>query len=186
MLNLAASFLYLCIALLCARASVAARRAGGRHAFFWTFATALFLALIAWRALAVEEHLRAMLRDLLRSDGVYADRRTIQRPVAAALLIGLVAVTALAWRFRPGMSMARPSEAVRWAITGILLMSSLILLRVTSFHQLDAFLYGPLRLNWLVDIGSSALVGFASWRFVRALERLMARRPRGEGGHFRS
>ncbi len=186
MLNLAASFLYLCVALLCARASIAARRTGGRHASFWTFAAALFLALIVWRELAVEEHLRAMIRDLLRSDGVYADRRTFQRPLAAALLIGLIAVTALAWRFRPAMSMARPSEAVRWAITGILLMSGLILLRLTSFHQMDAFLYGPLRLNWLVDIGSSTLVGIASWRFVRALDRLKMRHSRDERRHHKS
>lgn len=186
MLNLAASFLYLCIALLCARASVAARRIGGRHALFWTFAAALFLALIAWRGLALEEHLRAMLRDVLRSDGVYGERRTFQRPVAAALLIGLIAVTALAWRFRPAMSMARPSETVRWAITGILLMAGLIMLRLTSFHQMDGFLYGPLRLNWLVDIGSSVLVGFASWRFVRALDRLRMRRPPDEDRRHRS
>jgi hypothetical protein len=40
-------------------------------------------------------------------------------------------------------------------------------LRIASLHMIDALLYGPLKLNWVIDIGGSLVVLVAAIYYVQ-------------------
>lgn len=46
-------------------------------------------------------------------------------------------------------------------------MLGLILLRTISFSAFDRLLYGPLKLNWVGDIGAASLVLGAALFYIR-------------------
>jgi len=169
MLNLVASLLYLGTALACLRAGTAAVALDGRSKFgpLWFGAALMFVCLIAMRQLAIEDLIRADFRAMLQMHDAYGARREYQAPLAAAILVALAAAAAGGWRFRPSFGLASPADAARLAVAGIVLMLGLIALRLTSFHAIDALLYRPFHFNWLADLGSTLLVGYAALRFVR-------------------
>lgn len=48
-------------------------------------------------------------------------------------------------------------------------MMMLLGLRIVSLHQIDQLLYGPKKLNWLVDIGASLLAMGAAVVYIRVV-----------------
>jgi hypothetical protein len=40
-------------------------------------------------------------------------------------------------------------------------------LRVISLHAIDALLYGPIKLNWVIDLGTSLIVLSAAAYYTR-------------------
>lgn len=174
-LGIAGALIYLMICGFCLRAAVSARATGrppGEMAW-WCVFTGLFVALIALRISGFEEVLRADLRKLLRQDGVYEMRREVQAPISALAVLciaGLVALGAgVHLRTRP----ASPTRMLGLARLAIVGLCGLVLLRVISFHPVDRLLYGPAKLNWIIDIGSSLFAGWCAHRYTA-----IARRPR--------
>lgn len=145
-----------CAILAASRAQV--RRQVAWHTWAWYIIAALFLALALARLLNVEEWLRGDLRSLLYSEHAYERRRMLQRPLFALLFIVAATVVAgLFYHLVRGQSGRRNTAAVvALGCTGGMLF--LLLLRLVSLHSVDAVLYGPLKLNWVADIGLSLTV----------------------------
>ena len=137
------------------------------HARTWLLVAVLFAVLIALRLAGVEEWVRAILRASLKAAGEYSDRRKLQGPLVAAILLGAaagaLALTYFATRnFRGRRNLARLA-----AILASWVMLLLIAVRLTSFSAVDAVLFGPVKLNWVIDLGASLIVMLAAIYYVR-------------------
>jgi hypothetical protein len=126
-----------------------------------------FGVLIALRLVDAEEWLRAILRDYLRISGHYGDRRSLQSPLAVVILTiagvgAMFAVQRWARNLRGRRNMARLAGVLAAAA-----MVCLMALRIASLHMIDALLYGPLKLNWVIDIGGSLVVLVAAIYYVQ-------------------
>jgi hypothetical protein len=62
-------------------------------------------------------------------------------------------------------------------LIGITVMLGVILMRLISFHELDRLLYGPVRMNWVLDIGSALLVAASAVVFGRHRDKAAPKRP---------
>ena len=146
------------------------QQAGYDHRFWFTAAT-IFGLLALSRILAIEELFRSDLREWLEGSALYADRQTMQLPLAIAAL-GVAAIIAggwlLKWRATYG---DKPKQAILLACAGLAAMAVLIMLRMVSLHSIDSWLYYGLRLNWWINIGASLLVALAAWKYLLTLRR---------------
>lgn len=170
-LSLAAALLYLVVYVSCGTAMLVARNhAQPRwHVNAWALLLAIFMLLMLVRFFDVEATLQDALREALREQHNYESRRDFQRPMAAGMLI--VIAIAMFWAVYRLAHMARTlrgrrNMAVLGALTGAVAMLFLIGFRMISLSPVDKLLYGPLKLNWVGDIGASLTVLGASAFYV--------------------
>lgn len=160
MLSLIAAGLYALVAACCvlaARASIKHRQMSW-HSRGWILVAVLFIVLAVFRVVGIEEMLRADLRLALHVEGAYEERRTFQRPVVAAIIM-IGSAMAGWWIFRVARAVkGRRNIAAVLAFSNAALMIFLLVLRLVSLHAVDAILFGPAKINWIVDIGSSLIV----------------------------
>ncbi|MGB7369956.1 hypothetical protein [Erythrobacter sp.] len=172
LLSLLAACLYAGIVATCLLAWRAARPANVPpwHRRAWIALALLFVALALLRFFALEEGFRDLIREAMRQDGSYSNRRRMQE-IAAAIAISAIAIAAGIFAFRqrrgPWLRGRRNRAVSAASVAGAALMA-LLGLRLISLHAIDALLYGPLKLNWFADIGASLLVAGAAlyytWR----------------------
>lgn len=172
MLSLAASALYVLVIAANLLAASTARGRGQRawHLAAWLGLAAFFAGLVVMRLFALEELARGELRALLAAREMLEERRSIQGVLVAAVLLGVAGASFFA--------MMRAARVVRgrrnWAVIAGLaaggFLAVLACLRTISLHALDKLLFGPLKLNWVGDVGAS-LVALAAALFYTALIR---------------
>lgn len=168
---LLACLLYLGVAAACLAAWRLADRREDR--IRWSLIGIFFIAVAIWRGLGIETAIVTMMRETLLSDGLYQQRRDMQRPLAALSVILISIALYLFYAKRP-RGKGRPRDWSRFgAMVGVACLISIICMRIISLHDIDRLLYGPIRLNWILDVGASALVAFSAWRF-RQLSRRQA------------
>lgn len=182
-LALAACGMYLGVTVACGFAARNALSHGSRR--FWIAGGVFFAVLALVRGSGLENALAEALRLRLYQDGVYESRRDFQRPLAAGAVVVISAAFYLFYLKRP-----RPRAGVRgwaryWAMIGMTVMLGVIALRLISFHDLDRLLYGPVRMNWVLDIGSTVLVAWAAVRFGRDRSPAQNQMAQGERGDAR-
>ena len=169
--SLIAACFYAAVAASCLLALVPAvrLRQARWHGLGWSAIALLFVLLGVMRVSGVEELLREVLRNLLRSQGAYDHRRELQGPIFAALLV-TVAFLGGFWVYCTAQTISgRRNFATAIAIACGCVLIFLNLLRIVSLHSVDQLLYGPLKLNWFIDLGASAVVivcGVYYWRVV--------------------
>jgi len=156
--------MYVGVALACLWAG--RRHSGSRSnrsgASFWFLAAAVFLAMTALRLFAAEDLARDQLRQVLDQENAREWRRAIQIPLAVSL--GVIAAGLLIWMAKKLHHLReRPRSRLR-LIAGMAMvaMAGLIALRIVSLHYTDWLLFsgliGPIRLNWIIDVGASLSV----------------------------
>ena len=169
-LSLIAAFLYLFVIAACLMAARSAIKHEQQkwHVAVWLVLVALFAGLIAMRFMGLEDVVRDWVREILRERGLYEVRRDFQRPLAAAVFVVFAFVASYAvWRFH-GYWRGRRNMAAALGAAGAIGMVFLLCLRFVSLHDLDRILYGPLKLNWIGDIGITFLV-FGAAIFYRSM-----------------
>lgn len=171
-LSLAGAVVYLLTAVAAAIAAVSADRRGrgNRDQLAWVLVLLAFVVFSAMRLVAAEEHLRSTLRTALELADARAGRRAIQLPLSLlALTLATLAAFPLVRRIAAS-GWASQHAARNWALLALLGMLGLIALRIISLHAMDAILFssliGPLRLNWLLDLGFTAVALLAAINFV--------------------
>lgn len=174
MMSLAGAGVYLAVLAACLVAAGSARYFGQQpwHWRNWVLIAIVFAALAFVRVMALEDVIRDGLRDYFRSEAAYSNRRDFQRPLAAAL-VGASLFFACVWFFRVSRSVrGRRNIAVLVASASAAGLVCLLGIRLISLHHLDAILYsGPVRLNWLLDIGASVTVAGAAAFYMRTVAR---------------
>ncbi|MEM1050700.1 MAG: hypothetical protein AAGI28_01260 [Pseudomonadota bacterium] len=132
--------------------------------------------LIVSRLLGLEEFLRAELREFLRIQGLMSERRSIQGPIIAVALIVFTSIAMLAAYRTSQRISGRRNIAVAVAIGACGVMVATIAFRSVSLHALDWFLNGPLKLNWVGDVGAAVAVLSAALIYVRIVSGKTKRR----------
>lgn len=170
-LSLAAAGLYVLVLVAAVSAAVVAR--GRKQADWqwrsWLLLAALFTILIAARVVDAENVLRDHLRDALRVDAEYENRREFQRVIVAGI-IAIAGMAAFWWANRIARTIrGRRNFAVLAALACGFAMLFLIGLRLISLHAVDALLYGPIKLNWFGDIGLSLGVATAALFYIKVV-----------------
>ena len=165
-LTAGALYLFVVIATLAAAATAKSHRQQVWHLRSWLLLAVLFGLLIALRLLDAEEVMRENLRAFLRADSTYASRRSFQGPLSAGL-IAVFCIVSFAWIYKVGRRInGKRNIAVAVAVAGGFAMIFLISLRMVSLHTVDSFLYGPLKLNWVADLGLTCLAGGAACAYI--------------------
>ncbi|MCK0127199.1 hypothetical protein [Erythrobacter sp. F6033] len=133
----------------------------------WLGIALMFVALIGLRIFDVENLVRDELRTIIIGDGLYDDRRDYQRWIAAIVLLlsSLVGIFAFVKRMRGNHG--RRELTITIGIGACAAMVLLIVLRLISLHSIDALLYGPVKLNWIGDLGLSVLVAASALYYVK-------------------
>lgn len=152
-------------------AALSAARKGqpNRHKLAWAVLALVFVALIVLRLWEVEDTVRDSLREAAREAASYEGRRDYQRPIAAAILMGLgISGSAFLYKASKGLR-GRRQVALAFGIASGILMLVLICLRIISLHSVDLLLYGAMKLNWVGDIGLTLLASASALYYVRAL-----------------
>lgn len=129
----------------------------------------LFVVLILLRAFDVEVAVREGLRDLARERALYGERRTWQGPMAA---LAILCAAGVFWYALRSWSRIESRTRLYTLVASLAALGyfPLYALRIISLHFTDRLLYaGPLRLNWLVDVGLALLIVTASVLFMRRL-----------------
>lgn len=168
-LSLAAASVYALVLLTCIWATVTSSRTRQPAAHWrgWLFLAVLFGVLMVLRLVAAEEWVRATVRASLRASGEYGERRSVQAPLVAAILM-MFGLGALGLFYRATRNLqGRRNVARLVASTAGSVMIALLVVRIASLHILDQMLYGPLKLNWVLDIGASLVVILAAIQYVR-------------------
>jgi hypothetical protein len=139
----------------------------GWHGRIWLALAAFFILLLSMRVTGFEETLRDSARAYLRAQDAFEGRRDTQRLVIAGfLIVGSVLGMWLFYKMVRG-SKGKPDIAAKLASLGGLSMLGLLTLRFVSLHAIDRILYGPLKLNWVIDVGASCAVLFAAGYYVQ-------------------
>lgn len=158
--SLVAAVLYLVVAGAVAAAGVlgARHRQVAWHRLVWGVVAAVFVGLALMRFYNVEEWLRGDLRQLLRLEQSYEDRRDLQKPLFAIIFLVATAMAGGFVYFLAKGVQGRRNIAVFVAIgcTGGLIF--LLALRLVSLHSVDAVLYGRFKVNWFADLGMTIAV----------------------------
>lgn len=154
---------------MCALANAISHRQISWHVATWGMIAVLFLTLAMMRMFAFEDLLREELRLALRVEGTYDDRRALQGPLFAALFVVAAVITGV-WFYHVSRTIhGRRNIATMIAAGCALGMIFLVLVRIVSLHSVDYLLYGPFKLNWIIDLGASVAVmacGVYYWRVV--------------------
>lgn len=154
-LSALAALAYLATAGTALVAAVLAPAGGRRRARFnWIAVAGVFVLLAVWRLTNGEAVVQDIARTWARNSGVYDDRHSVQVPVT---LGAVLMIAALVW-------LARRSSGAGFsgkALSVSLIMVVFTAVRATSLHAVDALLYesvGPVHINYLIDLGLTALV----------------------------
>lgn len=146
---------------------------GAKHFTNWLIIAVFFLCLMAMRGLAIEDWTEDSLRRALKTGQIYQDRREMQ----AALAAGLASVSLIAAAFAARAAIRKIEDRgdmiLLVANAASLAMAALVGLRLLSYHTIDALLYG-LRLNWVIDIGSTVAVAVCALLYLRFARRKKA------------
>ncbi len=140
---------------------------------YWLF-TAALLALGINKQLDLQTALTEMGRIVAHAQGWYEHRQVVQAEFIGLVgIVGLVSVIALVWIAR------RMPKATRLAVAGGVALVAFVAIRAASFHHFDRFIgriFFGLRANWILEIGSIAIILVAAHLRSRSPGRAGARR----------
>jgi hypothetical protein len=132
----------------------------GQERLIWRSFSVLFLLLGANKQLDLLQALTELGRLLAKTEGWYAQHRSIQLAFIAciAVLCVIAATTLLIW--------ARRSPASTWfVLLGTILVIGFVFIRAASFHSIDRFVFSEVlgyRWKWILEMGGISIVLVAS------------------------
>jgi hypothetical protein len=127
---------------------------------FWAILTAVLVFLGFNKQLDLQTWFTLFFKHLALEEGWYEIRRKFQ----AAFIAGVAIAGSLSL---VGMRMLAGSanRSIRTALTGSVFLGCFILIRASSFHHVDQMLgmdLGGLKVNWILELGSIAVIGYAA------------------------
>jgi hypothetical protein len=156
---------YLIAAVGCFRAAWRETRTHGERpagpARFWLVLSGLLVALAINKQLDLQSLLTQIGRDVLKSRGLYNQRRPLQ--------VGFIALVALVCTGAIGgfLWAARRVPRARWlAFVGTAFIFGFVVVRAASFHHVDVFLaarIGGMKWNWVLELGGISAIGVSAF-----------------------
>jgi hypothetical protein len=144
-----------------------------RLAYAWLALLAGMVLLGINKQLDLQSLLTVIARQNAQEFGWYEDRRTYQ----AALIVGLM-LAGLGGGAWAAWYMRKHLKHFGWAGAGAIFLAVFVVVRASSFHNVDVALRSDslgLRLNVILEIAGIACIGWNARRFAR--KRLRQKRP---------
>jgi len=146
-------------------------RARMRHApMFWFGLSVVLLMLGFNKQLDVQSDITNIGRAMAKSEGWYENRRVYQ--LMFVLFFGAAAVGAVGaaiWFMRDLW------KRYRLAFVGIIYLCTFVIIRASSFHHIDIFLYhlpgAGYWVNTFLELGGNVILGYAAYRAATQEER---------------
>lgn len=139
--------------------------APARRAGLWLLLALLLVGLGVNKQLDLQSLLTEIGRVTAIESGWYENRRAVQVGFIGAVLVSAtLAVGALWWLVRGHL------RDFRLALGGMVVLLGFIIVRATSFHDMDAFIHqgvGGVEMNWILELGGITLVAVAAGRRLR-------------------
>ncbi len=153
---------YALVAWRCAALARGAVDRGARR--FWLMLAIGLACLCVNKQLDLQAAVTAYARETAKAAGWYADRRPVQiAALAAAAVLALGALALAGWSMRGRLACVWP------AIAGMAVILAYIALRMSSIHEVDAFVVGgPLPMKWWGELAGLALVAWGAQRALGA------------------
>jgi hypothetical protein len=159
------------LALLGQRRRLAALPEAARMSALWKALAIGLLLLGINKQLDLQTALTEMGRIVAHSQGWYERRRRVQ----IDFIIGVV--LAGVWLVRSVLLLAGENlPRLGLALVGVVFLCCFVAIRASSFHHVDILLgtyLGGLKVNWIMELGGIALVGFGAYSERRALTRAL-------------
>ncbi|KUR80132.1 hypothetical protein [Novosphingobium sp. FSW06-99] len=147
----------------------------------WGAVAVIFVALAVWRLTDGEILLQDYVRGWTRGHGVYDDRHVFQVPVTLGAVLVMAALVVLAQR---SSGVGRSGQALALSLVMVVYTA----VRATSLHAIDEILYqslGPIHVNYLIDLGLTALVAALAIFECRQVATSASRRHRSSSSRTR-
>jgi uncharacterized membrane protein (UPF0136 family) len=139
--------------------------APARRAGLWLVLALLLAFLGVNKQLDLQSLLTEIGRVTAIESGWYENRRAVQVGFIGAVLVSAAAaVVALWWLVRGHL------HGFRLALGGMVVLLAFVVVRATSFHDMDAFIHasmGGIEANWIFELGGIGLVAVAAGRRLR-------------------
>lgn len=129
------------------------QRQAAWHRQAWSIIAVMFVVFGLMRVFGIEDLLQTDLRSALYAENRYEERRVYQGPLFGVVFtVAAVMAAGLSYYISKGVKGRRNvATLVAVGCTGGMIM--LTALRLVSLHSVDALLYGPLKINWIADVG---------------------------------
>jgi hypothetical protein len=172
-------FAYLVASVLCLRVGLKAAQETPwprRTVATWCSLAALLLFLCINKQLDLQSLFTQIVRDHSLAHGWHSVRRYYQiRFMAGLALISVIAALLL-------MISAIRAQSLwtRIACLGTILLLAWLLLRASSFHEIDkrlALKFWTMNFNWIAELVPIAMISLAAWQTRRRRTRLQRKRP---------
>lgn len=127
-----------------------------RQKQLWITISALFLFLCINKQLDLQSFLTASVRYLLQEWDIFEYKRDLQKLFIASIFFSGIAVFVFIFK-----QLQQVIKKHTIAIIGIVFLSMFILIRASSFHNIDSFLVNDLlgfKMNWLLELTGIGLV----------------------------
>jgi hypothetical protein len=124
---------------------------------WWLLIALAFAGYAVFGLSGAEYKLQAAMRGALMQDGDYSWRRDLQIPITiAAILLIAGAGAVVIWRLQhvPRQYRYAPHGI---AALAVMALSGVTILRLISLHAIDKLLFGPLKINWVIEFGAACL-----------------------------
>jgi hypothetical protein len=167
------NYIAIVIYIVCAAAAAVTARFTSRRGLphrdrlnWWGMACLLIFMAFS-RVVGFEHRFSDYFRSLAHLNGVYNDRRELQKPLVAIILVSVAA--GVGYTLNRELKKGTTHPAARMVFISQIAATILIVLmtlRMISLHSIDALLYsrGPARLNHILDLGSCiAIAACASY-----------------------
>jgi hypothetical protein len=139
--------------------------APARRAGLWLLLALLLAALGINKQLDLQSLLTEIGRVTAIESGWYENRRAVQVGfIGATLVTAAACVAALWWLVRGHL------RDFRLALGGMVVLLGFVIVRATSFHDMDAFIHasvGGIEANWVLELGGIVLLAVAAARRLR-------------------
>jgi len=127
---------------------------------FWLIIAGLMVVFGINKQLDLQTLFTATFKSIVEAMGLYSIRGLLQLGFIALVVVGGIW---LAWKFF--LKYRRSAQRNRLAVTGIALLAIFVAMRATSFHYMDSLINTTvlgLKMNWIVELGSIALIAMAA------------------------
>jgi len=139
-----------------------------KRALVWLVLSALLFLLAINKQFDLQTLFTEIGRVISIEGGWYEQRRTVQR--LFIVCIGCGAVLGVAWLWWATRCQLRD---FRLTLLGFAFIVAFVLVRASSFHNMDQFIgveLGGIRMNWILELGGITIVGAGAVRRLMRLE----------------
>jgi len=160
---------YFIVAIICFRAFLRHQNDIEKNKMFWLFLAIALFFLGVNKQLDIQSLFTQIGKDLAVSQGWYAYRRFVQASfIIAITILGIISLIIMINKFYDS------SASIKIAILGCVILISFVLIRASSFHNMDIFINTRIigiRMNSFIELGGLVTIAIGGTKLTKYIEK---------------